>query len=68
MADSITPPSEDTIVVADASLDQEETASLDHYSDFSSDDYDQDLEDELNDFDGWDNATGGRFTESFRSI
>lgn len=55
-------------MVADASLDQEETASLDHYSDFSSDDYDQDLEDELNDFDGWDNATGGRFTESFRSI
>ncbi|GJJ70278.1 RIO kinase 1 [Entomortierella parvispora] len=65
MTDPIAPPSEDTIVLADASLDQE--ASFDHESDYSSDDYDQDLEDELNDFDGWDNATGD-FTKQYNRL
>lgn len=40
-------------------IDNENQDDIDYGSD---DDYNQDLEDELNDFDGWDNATGGKST------
>ena len=50
------------IAISEETVPVEDTIDLintDQDTDFSSDDYDQDLEDELNDFDGWDNATGG---------
>ncbi|KAG0043343.1 Serine/threonine-protein kinase RIO1 [Gryganskiella cystojenkinii] len=61
-----TPPQDEHIAVEN-SVDLPDTANQDDIDYDSDDDYNQDLEDELNDFDGWDNATGD-FTKQYNRL